>query len=106
MASGAALVSSAMLAAQAVTGDVAFHHGAQLRGEVGVEPACQMRLVEERALQQRVRERDLGIGEQRGQFRPGEAVACACPLHQLGIRGQGFKLAGEQARLLEVAHQQ
>ena len=74
--------------------------------EIAGEPGLQLRLVRHRAVEQVVLQGDLGVAQQHGKLRPGEAAPGARPLLQLHVARQRLERAVEQLARLQRAHQQ
>ncbi len=69
------------------------------------ELAGEIRIVRHAGAEQVVVERQFGVGEQHGKFRPRQGLPASCALGDRGVVGQEFDCAAEQAALLERLHQ-
>ena len=72
--------------------------------EVALQLAVEIGVVRHGARQERVVERELGVGEQHGVFRPGQALAPAHPLGERRVVGQELDAAVEAALRLQGLH--
>ena len=70
-------------------------------GEIAAELAGQIGIVGHRGFQQIFVERQLGVGEQHRQLRPGERFRAAAPLGKLGVVGQILDGAVQVSALLQ-----
>ena len=70
-------------------------------GKITAELAAEIRVVRYRGFEQIVVERELGIGEQHRQLRPGEGLRAAAALGELHVVGQVLDRAVEQPARLQ-----
>ena len=94
------------LAPQLVAGDRVRICLAQRLREIADEFAGEIGIVRHRGFEQRVVQRELGIGQEHGEFRPGQAFAALLALGELGVARQVLDRAVEFSVLLQRLHQE
>ena len=78
---------------------------AQCIGEIAAELAAQIWIVRHGRIEQLGVKRKLGIGQQHGQFRPGERVTASRAFGDLHVVGQELDRTVELAARLQRLHQ-